>query len=178
MNPTVRRSMVCAAAVGAAIAVIVVHRDNLVLAAGLVAATVVLAVLADIDLAEHRLPNKIVGPFALAAAGAVMVAGVASSDIERSVVSIGVGIAFVVALLTMNVVGGIGMGDVKLSLPIGIVAGWLGVDAVLATVFVTAVVGAVAGVALLLVTRADTGTRFSYGPAMAVGAVAGMLVAS
>ncbi len=67
------------------------------------------------------------------------------------------------------------MGDVKLSFPIGAVAGWFGTDAVLAAMFVGAVAGGVAaGVAMLLARQG--GLAFSYGPYLALGSVTGMIV--
>ena len=174
-GPDLIRIVVTALATTAAIAVAIVHRAEPAAAAALAAMVVVLAVLADIDLRTRRLPNRIVGPLAIATLIAVCVGGVVTNDMGRAAVAVGVGVAFVAAMLSMHVAGGMGMGDVKLGFPIGAVAGWLGTDAVLATVFVAAVTGALA--AAVVMTRArTTSTKFSYGPYLALGSAAGMLV--
>jgi len=157
-----------------AAAVYVAHANEPVAAAGLIAMVLVLAVLADIDLRTHRLPNRIVGPLALAVVAAVAIAGVATSDPARIGVAVVVGVGFVAAMLAMHIAGGLGMGDVKLSFPIGAVAGWYGLDAVIITILVTATAGGLAA-GIVMAKAKTTSTRFSYGPCLALGSVAGMI---
>lgn len=172
---SVSRAVVAAVAAVSAVAVVVAYTSEPAAAAALVAMVALLAVLADIDLRTRRLPNRIVGFLAAAAVASVVVAGAVTEDLERTAVSVGIGAGFVAAMLSMHIAGGMGMGDVKLGFPVGVVAGFLGVDAVLATVFVTAVTGACA--AAVVMTRArTTSTKFGYGPYLALGSIAGMLV--
>ncbi|MEZ5408340.1 MAG: hypothetical protein R2761_09955 [Acidimicrobiales bacterium] len=144
-------------------------------ACGYVAA---LAVLAEVDLAKHRLPNNRVGPLAGAVTLWLAVAGVAG-DGGRAVRAVVVGLAVAAAFLAVAVVGDLGMGDVKLALPVGMVAGWLGAAAGQATVVATGLSAAV-GAAVLLGRNRGGGPRprLPFGPFLALGALAGLLVAA
>lgn len=149
-------------------------------ACGYVAA---LAVLAEVDLAEHRLPNNLVGPLAGAVALWLGAAGIAGDDIGRAVRAVAVGLAVAAAFLAVAVVGDLGMGDVKLALPVGMVAGWLGAAAGEATVLATGLSAAIGAAVLLGRSRGRTGSdkprpRLPFGPFLAVGAAAGLLVAA
>ena len=172
---TVGRAIVVAIAAAAAVTVAVAHRGTPLAAAALAAMVVVLAVLSDIDLRTQRLPNRLVGPLAIATVAGVAIAGAVVGDLERSATAVAIGVVFVVALLTANIAGGMGMGDVKLGFPIGVVAGWFGTDAVLATAFVGAVAGGLAAVVVMILARRRS-LEFSYGPYLALGSVAGMIV--
>lgn len=63
---------------------------------------------------------------------------------------------------------GMGGGDVKLLAMIGAVVGWKGI---LFTIFVSAVVGTVAGIILMLKNRKSLSLSMPYGPFLALGAV-------
>lgn len=156
----------------AATAVVVAQRSNPILAILLVLVVVTYGVLSIIDAAEQRLPNRITLPLAGATFVAVFIGGLVRSDIGAGLGAIGVGLAFAVVLFLMR----FGMGDVKMALSVGAIAGWLGRDAVLATMFAGAIAGAVVAVALIVVHRRRT-ISFSYGPFLAIGSVVGMVTA-
>lgn len=138
-----------------------------------------LAVLAEIDLAEHRLPNNLVGLLAGAVALWLAVAGIAGDDIGRTVRALAVGLAVAAAFLAVAVVGDLGMGDVKLALPVGMVAGWLGAAAGQATVVSTGLGAGVAAAVLLARSRSGgPRPRLPFGPFLALGALAGLLIAA
>ena len=144
---------------------------------GLVGAVVVLGVLAEIDVRTLLLPNRIVGPFAAATFIWLGVAAFRDGDVGRFVVAGIIGLLWALALAVGSSLGQIGMGDVKLVVPIGMIVGWLGVSAFVTAVVVTLTSSVLFGAGLWLRHR-DTG-RFStlpYGPFLALGAVAGMLV--
>lgn len=172
---TAGRGVVAVAAAIGAVAVALVHRTTPAGAIALVAMVATLGVLSDIDIRTRRLPNRIVGPLALATVAGVTIAGIASDDLERSAVAVAIGVIFVVALTSANIAGGMGMGDVKLGFPIGVVAGWFGTEAILATVFVGAVAGALAATVVMILARRRS-LEVSYGPYLALGSVAGMIV--
>lgn len=170
-HPLVRGLIVVVAA-AATVAVGYVHRASPLTAALLVAMTLALGLLSFIDVAEQRLPNKITLPMGAASIVIVLIAGVVESKIGSAFGAIGIGLLFAVVLLF----GRFGMGDVKLALPIGTVAGWFGYSAVMTTVLAASVSGAVVALALLAIHRRRSLT-FGFGPFLAIGSVAGMLVA-
>ncbi len=149
-----------------------------------------LAVLSDVDLAEHRLPNNLVGPLAGAVALWLVAAGIVGDDVGRSVRALAVGLAVAAAFLAVAMVGDLGMGDVKLALPVAMVAGWLGARAGEATVVATGMSAAVGAAVLIGRSRsrhrnrnadrdgATARPRLPFGPFLALGAVAGVLVAA
>lgn len=153
-------------------AVVVVHRSNPILAVLLAIVVVTYGVLSIVDAAEQRLPNRITLPLAGATFVAVFIGGIVRSDIGSGFGAIGIGLAFAVVLFVMR----FGMGDVKMALSVGAIAGWLGRDAVLATMFAGALAGALVAVVLIVVYRRRT-ISFSYGPFLAIGSVVGMVSA-
>lgn len=169
------RSILGIATVGSAAAVAVVHRSQPFLAAALVAMVLTLGVLAEMDLRTQRLPNRIVAPLAVGTIVATTIAGAAQADLGQTVAACLTGAAMAAVLLGVHVMGGLGMGDVKLSFPIGVVAGWLGPDALVATALITVISGGIAA-AVVLATQGRR-SEFSYGPYLALGSVAGMILA-
>jgi leader peptidase (prepilin peptidase)/N-methyltransferase len=120
------------------------------------------ALMARVDLAVLRLPDVLTLP-----AGAVMSAGLG-----------------VCALLTLYFLlhlinpAGMGFGDVKLAPALGMALGWYGWGAVLAGTFAGFALGAVAGLTLLALRRADRKTAIPFGPFMLLGALGGVLLAA
>ena len=150
--------------------------DHPIPALGFGGYTLLLGLLSDIDLAQRRLPNKIVGPLATMTVTWVAVAGLVDDDHGRIARAVLAGVIGSLALLVLSFVGQLGMGDVKLAFPIGVVAGWLGADAARVTVATTAVSGALVAGAVLLAGRGRAQT-LPYGPFLALGSVAGILLA-
>ena len=156
-----------------AVLVAVQHRTDPTVAILLSAAVVSLGALSAIDVAEQRLPNRITVPLAGAGGLAVLVGGVLRSDLGAAIGSVGVGLAFAGVLMVLR----FGMGDVKLALSVGIIAGWLGREAIMATIYAGAVSGGLVALILIVVHRRRD-VSFGFGPCLAVGSVAGMLVAA
>ena len=162
-----------AAAVGA---ISISYRSSLATVTVLGVGTLILGVLAGIDIATHRLPNPIVAALALYAVTAVVTAGLITGDNGRIVSAVTVGLVFLAIGTGMAFAGMMGMGDAKLGFPIGIAAGWFGPVAVLVTIGVTAATGAIAG--LVVIANQGRNTEISYGPFLAMGSVAGVIAAS
>ncbi len=176
-----RRTSVAAVALAAIAATAGLWADRPLAAIGACGYLAALAVLAEIDLAEHRLPNNLVGPLAGAVALWLVTAGIIGDDVGRAVRALAVGLAVAAAFLAVAVVGDLGMGDVKLAFPVGMVAGWLGAQAGQATVVVTGLGAAVAAAVVLARGRGRGGgprPRLPFGPFLALGALAGLLVAA
>lgn len=166
-------------AVGVTLAAVVAasHRSSPLAAAGLFVVVLVSTWLSVVDFREHRLPNRIVGPLAVAVTGGLALAAWSAGDLRRGLYAVVAGAALAGFLLLLSIVGDLGMGDVKFGYPIGAVLGWFGWNAVLLAVLVTTVGGALVGVALLVSGKGAT-YRLSYGPYMALGLAAGLLYAA
>lgn len=156
----------------AVLAVVASHRANPVLAVLLSITVLCFGVLAAIDVAEQRLPNRITLPLGAATTLAVLTGGVIRSDVKAALGALGLGLIFALIFLVMR----FGMGDVKLALTVGTIAGWLGWNAVVATALVGAMAGMMAALALIIVHRRRD-LAFGFGPFLVIGSIAGMLVA-
>lgn len=170
-HPFVRGTIILATVLGVT-AVIAAHRTEPVLAAMLTAMTVALGALSFIDVAQQRLPNVITLPLAAISWLVVLVWSALEGRPLDGAAAVIVGLVFAVVLFLFR----FGMGDVKLSLSIGAVAMWLGREALLATIMVAAVAGAVVAIGLMIAYRQRSLT-FGYGPFLALGSVAGMILA-
>ena len=128
--------------------------------------------LSIVDAAEQRLPNRLTVPLAIATAVAVTAGGLVRSDPGAGLGAIGAGLVFAGVLMLLR----FGMGDVKLGLTVGTIAAWLGLDAVVATVYAGALSGAAMALTLMAIHRRRD-LSFGFGPFLALGSVAGMIVA-
>jgi leader peptidase (prepilin peptidase)/N-methyltransferase len=125
----------------------------------LAAAAVAAPLLWRIDVAEHRLPNAITLPLALVAAvGAT--ARLAGGDLAPLAALASAGV-----LLIMAIMGGMGMGDVKLGAALALATSTLGWAAPLAGLAASVVVGGVAGAAALVAGRRS----LAFGPSLLIG---------
>lgn len=180
-GPGDETSLVRAAIIGmtfvAVLVVVRAHWDNPVVAVGLASMVAVCGWLSVIDFDEHRLPNRIVGPLAVAVAVAVITGGLWTGDPARSGRALLFGLAAAGFLLIGNLIGGLGMGDVKYAFPLASALGWFGSGPVLTWAFVTAAVGGLAGFAVI-VTGQGRRYRIPYGPFMTIGFFAGVLAAA
>jgi leader peptidase (prepilin peptidase)/N-methyltransferase len=151
------------------------HRDQPLSAAALTVVVAVSAWLTIIDLREHRLPNRIVGPLAAAVTLGLGVAGLVDDDLGRAGQAILIGVLASLLFLVGNLFGGLGMGDVKYAFPAAAVLGWFGRDALMTAALVTALSGALVALAVLARGRGRD-HALPYGPFMAAGLVSGLLV--
>lgn len=150
-------------------------RTTFVVLAHLVLLAVALALIA-IDIAEHRLPDRIVLPVLAGEAALVVAEAVATGD-GGSALRAGAGMLALggfYALLRVISGGGLGGGDVKLAAAIGLVLGWHGWQALVVGAVAAFVLGALAALVLLAAGRADGGTRIAFGPWMILGAALGI----
>jgi leader peptidase (prepilin peptidase) / N-methyltransferase len=129
--------------------------------------------LAAIDLACLRLPDVVLGP-AFGAALVLLAAAAAAAgtgdDLLRALAGAAVlgGGYLLLALLTG---AHLGLGDVKLCLPLGLLLGWLGWDTVLLGALLPHLVNGPVVLGLLVAGRAGRGTRLPLGPALLAGAL-------
>jgi prepilin signal peptidase PulO-like enzyme (type II secretory pathway) len=141
-------------------------------AAGLIAGitTAVLVVLSLIDFETHRLPNRIVLPSA-----AFVLAARLATEPGHWQAWLGASLAAFACFLVLALIvpGGLGMGDVKLMLLLGAALGGAVLPALVLGVFA----GGAAGIVVLVREgRSARRKAIPYGPFLAFGAIAMMLL--
>jgi leader peptidase (prepilin peptidase)/N-methyltransferase len=120
------------------------------------------------DVRDHRLPNALVVP--AIAAGIISCAGEWFQAGRPPLVPLIAGASYTAFLLLLHVIGGMGMGDVKLGAALGL-ASWNPTVAVLSPV-VAFLTGGLVAVALLIAGR--RGARIAFGPYLLGGYWAAM----
>ncbi|MGW7361833.1 prepilin peptidase [Streptomyces sp. NPDC054841] len=138
----------------------------------------VAVLLALVDRNVHRLPDQLTLPLAGAAAvllgGAAVVPGAAGSWPTALLGGLALGAAyFVLFLINPN---GMGFGDVKLALSLGVVLGWYGWLVLFVGAFAGFVLGSVYGLGLVVLRRAGRKSAIPFGPFMISGALLGLLL--
>ncbi|MEU9236478.1 A24 family peptidase [Streptomyces subrutilus] len=165
-----------AGAVCAALAAAVGARPEVVVYVGLAP---VLVLLALVDRAVHRLPDVLTLPLAAAAAaglGAAALLPGAAGDWRLALFG-GLLLATGYLALFLAHPSGMGLGDVKLALSLGVALGWYGWGVWAAGAFLGFLYGALYGLFLLLRGSATREQGFAFGPFMAAGAFTGVLLA-
>lgn len=152
------------------------HRSDPVLAMWVGVTALTAWWLSAIDIREHRLPNRIVGPLAALATTIVVVLGV-DGQAERAVTAAIFAGAISGALFLLHFVASLGMGDAKCAWPFYLLVGWFGATTVQLSVLVTLV--AAGGTAGLLVLRHRNGRlAIPFGPFLTAGLFVGIAAAS
>lgn len=127
------------------------------------------------DLQEHRLPNRLTGT--LAAGGQILLIpaiAVLPADIGRSpsiTTTLLAGLAYPAIMMVLHVLsrGGLGMGDVKLATGLGIYAGFLGWEALFASIWIAFLIGGVVAVFSILFRGTSKNSHIAFGPSMIAG---------
>ena len=135
-------------------------------------------VLAQVDLAVHRLPDRITYPAAAVAAAALLADAALLGTwpaLLRALLAAAAagGIAFLAALAGPS---GLGLGDVKLLALLGLLLGWAGWGVLMAGVFLGLLAGAAVSLLLVATRRAGWRTPLPFGPPLLVGAVLALVV--
>ncbi|MGW3213693.1 prepilin peptidase [Streptomyces parvus] len=138
----------------------------------------VAVLLAVVDRRVHRLPDVLTLPLAAAAVlllgGAALLPGHTGSWTSGLLGGLALG-GFYLLLFLINP-NGMGFGDVKLALALGVALGWYGWTVLFLGGFAGFLFGAAYGLALVLLRRAGRGTGIPFGPFMAAGALTGVLL--
>ncbi|GLF94388.1 A24 family peptidase [Streptomyces yaizuensis] len=134
--------------------------------------------LAVVDRRVHRLPDRLTLPLAAAAAvllgAAARLPGAAGSWTGALLGGAVLGAAYF--LLFVIHPGGMGFGDVKLALSLGVALGWYGWGTLFLGAFAGFLFGSVYGFGLMALGRAGRRTAIPFGPFMIGGALAGLLL--
>ncbi|MCX5204499.1 A24 family peptidase [Streptomyces sp. NBC_00237] len=134
--------------------------------------------LAVVDRRVHRLPDVLTLPLA---GGAVALLGVAEllpgdGGSWAGALLGGAGLGGAYFLLFLINPNGMGFGDVKLALALGVVLGWYGWSVLFLGAFAGFLLGALYGLGLMLARRGGRKTAIPFGPFMIAGAWAGVVV--
>lgn len=134
--------------------------------------------LAAVDRAVNRLPDVLTLPLAAGTGALLGLAALqphAAGSWRRALLGGAVlaGVYFVLFCISPS---GMGFGDVKLALTLGVVLGWYGWGVLLAGAFLGFLLLAAYGVVLLASGRAERGTAVPFGPFMVLGALVGVLL--
>ncbi|WP_234475009.1 A24 family peptidase, partial [Streptomyces sp. MBT98] len=145
---------------------------------GWLALAPVAVLLAVVDRRVHRLPDPLTLPLAAAAVlllgGAALLPGHAGSWTSGLLGGLALG-GFYLLLFLINP-NGMGFGDVKLALALGVALGWYGWTVLFVGGFAGFLFGAAYGLALVLLRRAGRRTGIPFGPFMIAGALTGVLL--
>ncbi|MGK5499299.1 prepilin peptidase [Streptomyces sp. URMC 125] len=134
--------------------------------------------LAVVDRAVHRLPDAVTLPLAAAGAALLGIAALlpgAAGSWTRALLG-GPALGGLYCLLFLANPRGLGLGDVKLAVPLGVALGWYGWGALLTGAFAGFALGAVYGMSLVAAGRAGRKDALPFGPFMAAGALVGLLL--
>lgn len=135
-----------------------------------------------IDLARRIIPNRLTMPLAAWTLVAVTVAAAVTGRWGHWRLGLLVGVVVPVGLLAISLAfeflrgsPGMGMGDVKWAVALGLCTGWLGLPAVLAWLYGTVAASALGIGGMLVTGRARLAQRVPYGPYLAVGILVAVL---
>ncbi|ROP63291.1 A24 family peptidase [Curtobacterium sp. ZW137] len=133
--------------------------------------------LALIDIDTHRLPNAITYSSATVLAVLFLVASALSGDWAAFVRGLigAAGLGFFYLVLAVAVPNGMGLGDVKLALVLGLVLAYLGWGPLTVGAFGAFIVGGTVAIALLISGRVRWRGGVPFGPSMLAGAWIGIL---
>jgi leader peptidase (prepilin peptidase)/N-methyltransferase len=129
-------------------------------------------VLAGVDVASHRLPDRVTYPAAVVCGSALLVDAAVTGTwpaVLRAAVAAGACFAGAAGAAALSPAG-LGFGDVKLLTLIGLVLGWAGWGVLLSGVLFGLVIGAVGSLVLLATRRAGWRTAVPFGPPLLAGA--------
>ncbi|MFG2342155.1 prepilin peptidase [Streptomyces yangpuensis] len=166
---------VLTAAVCALVAAAVGVRPEVAAYAGLAPLLVLLAL---VDRAVHRLPDVLTLPLAAGAAALLGIAALLPGSAGSWRLALLGGGALGAAYLVLHLINpaGMGLGDVKLALSLGVALGWYGWGVWASGAFLGLLYGSLYGLALLLRGSATRDQGFAFGPFMAAGALTGVLL--
>ncbi|HRW39759.1 MAG TPA: A24 family peptidase, partial [Aquihabitans sp.] len=145
----------------------------------------VLLVLSVIDLELYILPNRITYPTIVASAIAIPILSVVAADdpVGSIIRAYLCGIAFAGILLLTTLAyavvarkDGMGMGDVKLAVILGMWAGWIHPVLPLIALIASSLIGLVIGVGFMV--KRGRSDYFPFGPSLAIGTVVVIMFAA
>lgn len=130
-----------------------------------------------IDLEHYIVPNRIVYPTLLVSVPALTILALVDdrwSDLKGALIG---AVAASGGLLIINLVNprGMGMGDVKLALVLGLFLGWINLPTVALGLFFGFLLGALGGLVLMLLRRRTRNQHVPFAPFLSAGALLAVL---
>jgi leader peptidase (prepilin peptidase) / N-methyltransferase len=127
--------------------------------------------LSIIDFKSHRLPNQLVGWFAVIEVFLLGFLSWFADDLARLMTALVVGVASTTAYLLLYFLsrGALGMGDVKFAFPLGLCVGWYSANHWLVAIFVSFLLAGLVAVIGLATKRMTRKSRLAFGPYMFLG---------
>ncbi|MEU1731840.1 A24 family peptidase [Streptosporangium sp. NPDC020145] len=141
--------------------------------------TAVTVALVAVDVAVHRLPDRLTAAAFLGTVAPLTAAALTrdgAPDLARALLG-GLVLTGLYLLLFLVNPEGMGLGDVKFAAALGVALGRLGWDALVTGAFLGFLAGGLYGGALVAARRAGRGSEIPFGPFMAAGAFAVILTA-
>ncbi|WP_394277272.1 prepilin peptidase [Luteococcus sp.] len=172
-----RRSLRALEALGAALlCLLALHQHGSGPHAALTAliATAVTPVLAH-DLTEQRIPNRLTATLALLGGGVVLALAGTTGAWTHLAVTAAAAAAVAGFYLLCAILGGLGLGDVKLAGALAIPLAWIHPAATITAVIIAAALGCLHALATVAKHR-DIHRRFAFGPSIALGFLAAALL--
>lgn len=135
------------------------------------AAAVATGPLVVVDLREHRLPNAFTLPAYPVIAALLALAALLDGQWGTFVRALLAGLVTLAGFALLHVINasGMGLGDVKLAGPLGMLLGWISWNSVLWGVFLGFLTAAAWSIVLLLSRRATRSSHIAFGPFMLLG---------
>lgn len=150
-----------------------------VLAGGIPSAPLALAapLLAWIDADVHRLPDALSRPVTIATVLAIIASALVAGDLLALGRAVCGGLAYATFMLGLAIVAGVGLGDVKLAVPIGAASAWVSWQMLAWAVLLGWVINGVAALVLLGVGRSRR-DQLPFGPALLAGWMVALVTAN
>jgi leader peptidase (prepilin peptidase)/N-methyltransferase len=133
-----------------------------------------------IDITLHRLPDRLTTTLALLSATIIVGDALIHHHYSRLIPTLIGALALPAFYLALMIIsrGGMGMGDVKLAIGIGMVSGFFGVRTVLVSSFAAYILGSAIGIGLMIAGKAGRKTAIPFGPFMLVGQAIALVFAA
>ena len=136
---------------------------------GLTLAWWVSLVIIWIDLRDYLIPD---GALVWLTGAALLVRGVYPETLSSGLLGLWVGVAILGGLFLLTRGKGMGLGDVKLMVPLGFLLGW---PTILTGLFLAFILGSIVGLGLMLTHRRGWREAVPFGPFLLVGATLAMI---
>ncbi|MDN4610758.1 prepilin peptidase [Arthrobacter burdickii] len=135
-------------------------------------------VLGAIDARTKLLPNAILLRFLAITVPLLLLAGVVTANWSGLLAAAAGGACLFVVYLLLALISpaGMGMGDVKLAVVLGLFGGWAGAAAWMGTLLGGFLLGGIAGIGVLLLRRGSRNSSFPFGPGMLLAALASFVL--
>jgi leader peptidase (prepilin peptidase)/N-methyltransferase len=131
--------------------------------------------LAFIDIAVHRLPDRLTLAAIAGTAPLLVIAAFVVGQPHRIASAAVAGIGMAIGYLVLAVVANMGLGDAKLAFPLGAAMGYFGLATVLVGAAAGFLLGGVQAATLLVLRKANRKSALPHGPVMLLGALAAIL---